>query len=378
VHRELVLRAVTRAICLCFFVITFASTSSAQQEARSDCVDADSASGFFGVTVNNDKPVIVSRFQAGPVNSASPEEARSHFAHEIVLSQILATELTSIDESCQLMSGVDSTSEMHFGAFPFITTKVDGAAVSFVTKPQSACQLRHCAQILSTILRDDLPTKSNFDETIKNIVANIEDRNKIYPDVPSLGLERAKIEAYRSLYSAGSPERIRADLSADDYFALRFNEFSEWYKRFLTQAKQTKGTSSGAAVQPACTPEHPATIKQLEIRVAERDHEAILLIDRTYTFDGPAGIANDELRALCHPHDHPHDGQSVSFLPPRLKNGVLCARSYIGSDYWLIVHSTRPPVATASEMMNIAEGIAKALGEKSCSRIILVKFVKQD
>jgi hypothetical protein len=234
--------------------------------------------------------------------------------------------------------------------------------------------------VLSALLKPDLLNEHKFDAAVRGITASIKRSDIEHPDSLTLGVNRAEFEVYRNLYPDGSPERILADLNERDYSAVRFDDFVAWYDRFLERAKDTTDASGGRvdklqATQRACSPQGGGAIRHLDINSGGWGHKAVVLIDRVYTADGPAGISNTEVRSLCHPQT---EGNSVSFLPARLNGAIACGRRFFGEDRWLIVYSIERPVATASEMTTIAEGISRALGKESCSKIFVAKFTKQD
>jgi hypothetical protein len=337
------------------------------------CDISKSSAGVFD-HVPESGPRLTSRLFAIPKDRPTAADVRTHLVNEIILAHFGAAKLVSVEKTCRFDPIVDSNFLIYFD--------VDDLDRGNVNE----CSLSRCARSLSSILKYELPDERAFRNAIDSSVAATEQVKIEQPGLLALGLRQAAIEVFRQLYADGTPEKIAVTLDASDFAAIRYEDFLTWYRGFsdrlagTTSPLNSVAGANAVASQNICKVRPGPMVRQLDIDRRGGGHKAILVIDQGYSGSGAGGIANAALRELCPPYAA--DKKAPSFLPDRLAGRMSCVRDGLGDDRWLVVYSSKPPVATLSEMTALAESLAPALGGETCSdtraRIYVANFTRED
>jgi hypothetical protein len=347
-------------LCLAYLAFLTVLVVSSHIAAESNSCNLASDGGRLFNRVPKGETRLVSRFVAEPPKSATPEERRAHLTKELVLAQMLASRAESIEKSCQFSAGADSTYELYF----------DWSAVG--AGPVNACSLSRCAKLLADIFQNERLDVRLFSTTVESIVKAKEQLNIEKPTYLSLGLRRATLEVYRTIYAEGTPENMLVSLDKRDLQSVQFDEFVAWYEKLRSPEKLVT-ESSGPVMQRKCEPGSTSIVQQLDLAQSGWGHKAIILIDQGYSENGPEGIPNADVRELCTPGRTDKKPFGASPEP-----GLNCAREHLGADKWLVVYSNKQPVATVHEMKQLAEGIADSLRDEprceSRPRLLLGTF----
>jgi hypothetical protein len=299
-------------------------------------------------------------------SGASPDEIRNHLANEYILGQFLTTKLRSVDRRCSYGFTVDTDFSMTLDT---LKTSADESLSN------------ECGQRLSSLLRTIEPNEAEFDLARKRIAAAKMRASSRQSTYLALGVRSATVEAYRELYTEGTPEKIWLSLDAGDFENSRYDKFLDWYdKRFggttADAFSVAPDTPDNLTAQHVCRIRPIPMVQQLDIAKGGWGQRAILVIDQGYSTDGLAGIENPTLRNLCPPHAQ--TAPADSGVTDQVGGILSCAREHLGKDKWLVVYSNERPVASLEEMKDLAQTIAKSLGGETCSetrsRIYVVNF----
>jgi hypothetical protein len=372
-----------RVLCL-LIVLLMALNSVAAQDIRAGG-NADHVCRFEENKAFARRPIpshqITTKFLTKPHGDADVDQIKKHFIYSAILGRFAAAELSKSSlRQCSFGSTIDPSLDLYFELF------------SIGQNVHNECSLSRCARSLSDLLQSANIDQQAFQKLVDAIVKAMRRSDSPDPRYLRLGLQRATVEAYRHIYSAGTKERIFADLSPQDFQDIGFDEFISWFKRQQNALRKEDDKApslqvpSVSVLSPAqigdaqCAPNPDVRVEELNIDRQGWGQKSIILINHGYKADGLAGIDNAALRAICPPGQNNLD--AVDALPWRDMAGqISCHRERMNRDRWLIVFSKEEPVKTSADMRRYAQAIAQALKADRCVhpelRMFVVNFLQQ-
>jgi hypothetical protein len=254
----------------------------------------------------------------------------------------------------------------------------------------NACFQQRCTQSLSQLLDSMVLDRQAFTGLIDGLVRDIRSSDSINLSSPALSMMHAAGEAFRHIYPPGTREHILLSLSAEDYLAVQFDEFSAWLTekqnafRSIRDGKEPPVNSSDneppLAEAKTCLPGLNIPIEMVDIDHHGWGHRSLIMIKSAFRGDGLFGIENAGLRAFCPPGEQ---SDVLKTFPWRDMIGrISCSRRRMSDqERWLTLFSKQEPSATVTDMARHAHGIAETLTAERCVdpglRILVINFLLQ-
>lgn len=302
---------------------------------------------------------ITAAFLKKPAADAAPDEIKKHIVFSRIFGRSSTIQLNR-STSGQCVFGAETNGlDLHFHLFN------NGKNVS------NECGLRRCTSLLSDLMQSTQIDPKTFSLIIKEIVADIRVSEAAGPKYPLLAAHRAAREAYRHIYSDGTVERIFAELSERDFSSIDFGEFLTWQesqRSELSMAQRNAGSRpsvSSTDHNDICLSDQEISVRSVDIEGHGWGQPSIIMIKNAHVKDGPSGISNEQLRALCSRTSTQFEGASAS--PWRELGGrVQCFRQRFNQDRWLVLYAP----AAREQSFNLApfaQKIADALRADGCA-----------